>query len=155
MTTLAKRTANQRNAQHSTGPKTDIGKAVARMNAVAHGLRAASPVVPGQDPNVCEAYRNEVVSDLAPVGMLEAELADRVARQSWRLRQVIAFEAGAITRNSQKAARRVLSNTLDCGSCPKGGAPRRSICIPGQDDRPRSVRGDRGVYASVGRSTGG
>ncbi len=107
MTTLAKRTANRRNAQQSTGPKTNAGKAVARLNAVAHGLRAASPVVPGEDPATWEEYRDAVVSDLAPVGVLETELADRVALLSWRLRRVSAFEAGVIARTSDKAARRV------------------------------------------------
>jgi hypothetical protein len=106
MTTLAKRTANQRNAQLSTGPKSDAGKAVARLNAVAHGLRAHSPVVPGEDPATWEAYRDAVVSDLRPVGVLETELADRVALLSWRLRRVIAFEVGTVARASDKAARK-------------------------------------------------
>ena len=106
MTTLKQVAANRRNAQLSTGPNTDGGKALARLNAVSHGLRAASPVVPGEDPAAWEAYREAVVSDLAPVGMLETELADRVALLSWRLRRVSAFEAGVVARTSDKAARR-------------------------------------------------
>ena len=61
------------------------------MNAMAHGLRAASPVVPGEDPAAWEAYRDAVVSDLAPIGVLETELADRVAMLSWRLRLMLMF----------------------------------------------------------------
>ena len=37
---------NKRNAAKSIGPRTQAGKAVARMNAVSHGLRSAAPVIP-------------------------------------------------------------------------------------------------------------
>ncbi len=105
MTTAAKLTANKRNAQRSTGPKTATGKAVARLNATSHGLRAASPVVPGEDPTAWEAFREAMAADLAPVGMLESELAERVAALLWRLRRVQSFEAGMVTGASDFAAR--------------------------------------------------
>jgi hypothetical protein len=107
MTTIAKRTANQRNAQLSTGPRTEGGKVVARMNAMNHGLRAASPTVPGESPELWEEFRDAVLLDLAPAGVLEAELAERVATLSWRLRRVSAFEAGMIARNSDRTVRRL------------------------------------------------
>ena len=106
MSTLKRIEANRRNAQRSTGPRTAAGKAVAKWNAVSHGLRAASPVVPGEDPAAWEEYRDAMVADLTPVGVLETELADRVALLSWRLRRVSGFEAGAVARNSDKAARK-------------------------------------------------
>lgn len=87
-------TANRKNAQLSTGPNTNGGKAVARMNAVAHGLGVVSPVVPGEDPTAWENYCEAMVADLAPVGVLETELAGRVALLSWRLQRVSAFEVG-------------------------------------------------------------
>ena len=79
MTTPAKLAANKRNAQRSKGPKTAAGKAVARMNALSHGFRTASPVVPGESTELWEQFREAVVEDLAPVGFLESELAERVA----------------------------------------------------------------------------
>ena len=42
--------ANIRNAQHSTGPKTEEGKAAVRMNALTWGLRAKSFLITGEDP---------------------------------------------------------------------------------------------------------
>lgn len=42
MSTSQKRAANRRNAQHSTGPKSKVGKRVASLNAVRHGLNARS-----------------------------------------------------------------------------------------------------------------
>lgn len=113
MTTPKQQAANRRNARRSTGPTTDAGKAVARLNATSHGLRAASPIVPGEDPAAWEEYREAVVSDLAPVGVVEAELADRVALLAWRLRRVAAFEAGVVARASDKAARRARGEEAD------------------------------------------
>jgi hypothetical protein len=94
MTSHAKKTANATNALNSTGPTTDAGKAVTRMNAVSHGLRSPAPVVPGENPAEWDAFRDGTISSLAPVGDLEAELAGRVAALFWRLRRVIRFEAG-------------------------------------------------------------
>jgi hypothetical protein len=50
--TDARRLANQRNAKKSTGPKTDAGKLVARMNSLTHGMRSEHGLVP---PHLTEA----------------------------------------------------------------------------------------------------
>ncbi len=113
MTTLAKRAANQSNAKKSTGPKTQAGKVIAKMNALSHGLRAASPTVPGEDVEKWEQFRDGLVSDLAPLGFIESELADRVALLSWRLRRVTCYEASVITRSSDSAVKRVRGEEVD------------------------------------------
>lgn len=107
MTTPAKIAANRRNALLSTGPTTAAGIAVAKMNAVRHGLRTAAPVIPGETAGDWEAFRDGVVADLAPVGVLETELADRVAVLSWRLRRATAFEAGVVAAACERAVLKV------------------------------------------------
>jgi len=52
-----------------------------------------------------EAFREAMVADLAPVGMLDLELAERVALLSWRLRRVSTFEAGVVSLASDQAAK--------------------------------------------------
>src|SRR5258705_7346595 len=50
--------ANRANAKLSTGPRSDQGKAVSRLNGVTHGMTCHLPVVlPGEDP---EEFRSEV-----------------------------------------------------------------------------------------------
>lgn len=87
----------------STGPRTVAGKARAAGNAVTHGLTAAAPVLPGEDPAGWEAHRAGVVAALAPAGALEQALADRVAAGLWRLRRVLAYET-AVTAVSPDGA---------------------------------------------------
>ena len=46
MTTEQQAAANRRNATKSTGPRTEQGRAIARLNALKHGTLATTPVVP-------------------------------------------------------------------------------------------------------------
>lgn len=92
MATETKLVTNRANSKRSTGPRTAAGKAVAKLNAVSHGLRSTAPVVPGERAKDWHDHRAGMLSALAPVGTLETELADRVALLTWRLRRVAAYE---------------------------------------------------------------
>jgi hypothetical protein len=46
---------NRQNAQKSTGPKSDAGKAASRGNALKHGLRAEVLTLPEEDPAIAES----------------------------------------------------------------------------------------------------
>ena len=78
--------ANQQNAQKSTGPKTDEGKAAVSQNAVKHGLFAES-VIKGENEADYEAFHNGMFAELAPVGVVEAVLAERAVSLTWRLKR--------------------------------------------------------------------
>jgi hypothetical protein len=80
-------------SSHSTGPTSEAGMERSSLNAVKHGLRSERPVLPGEDPAEWDAFRSAIVADLAPASALEAELADRVALQLWRLRRAARYEA--------------------------------------------------------------
>lgn len=96
MTTLAKIEANRRNGQLSTGPQTVEGKAAVARNATKHGIFAAVPVIPGEDPAAWEAHRAGVVASLAPVGLLEVNLAERAGLLLWRLQRLARYEAETV-----------------------------------------------------------
>jgi hypothetical protein len=96
MSTKAQTKANQQNAQKSTGPKTDEGKAVASKNAVKHGLFAAEAVVKGENPAEYEAYHDQFLAEWAPVGMVESLMAERVISLAWRLRRAERMQNQAI-----------------------------------------------------------
>ena len=93
MTTKAQRRANQRNAQKSTGPKTDQGKQRCSQNALKHGLRSKHPVIPGEDPIEYQHKLDQLRADIRPVNSLEDSLVEQIADTSWRLKRLSRIEA--------------------------------------------------------------
>jgi len=96
MATKAQTKANQKNAQKSTGPQTDEGKATVSQNAVKHGLFAAEAVIKGEDPAEYQAYHDQFLAELYPVGAVETMLADRFVSLAWRLKRAERMQNQAI-----------------------------------------------------------
>jgi hypothetical protein len=87
--------ANRKNAQKSTGPKTAEGKAAVSQNAIKHGLFTDS-VVTGETEAEYEAFHAELLAELAPRGVVELLLAERVVSLWWRLRRAERMQNQAI-----------------------------------------------------------
>ena len=85
--------ANRRNAQRSTGPKTDDGKARSSRNNLRHGLTGQVTVLPGEDREVHDAFCNELMASLKPETPMERDLAQSIAEDSWRLNRAVAIDA--------------------------------------------------------------
>ena len=94
MTSKKQVQANRRNARKSTGPKTKKGKAVARLNALQHGLTAKQVVIPGEDEQDFRELCERLVIELNPKGVLESQLVGRIAVTFWRLPRAHRIEAG-------------------------------------------------------------
>ncbi|MHC5163285.1 MAG: hypothetical protein ACYSO4_09275 [Planctomycetota bacterium] len=88
--------ANRQNALLSTGPRTSEGKAIASQNAVKHGLRSDSTVIPGETPEEFDQFRRLLLDDLSPVGAMEVFLADRIVAGFWKLRRAGRIETEMI-----------------------------------------------------------
>lgn len=86
------------------GPQTKAGKAIAKLNSLTHGLRAAAPILPTESPEEWAAHRAGILASLAPAGALEEALAERVALLLWRLGRVARFEAAVATAAQEDAA---------------------------------------------------
>jgi hypothetical protein len=87
MATQAQILANRRNAQKSTGPQTAEGKAAAAKNATKHGLFARKDVVISENQAEFNAFRDDMLAELAPVGVMESILAERIVSLTWRLKR--------------------------------------------------------------------
>jgi len=92
VTSERQKAANQANALHSTGPKTQEGKAVVRLNALRHGLLARDVVLPGEDADAFEDLWNQVRANFWPVGPIEELLVDRIVNAMWRLQRLARAE---------------------------------------------------------------
>jgi hypothetical protein len=96
MSTPAQIAANIANAQASTGPRTEAGKATCSKNATTHGLFTTRDFIrPGEEP-LYEQNRADLIDKLAPIGILECNLADEIHRAMWRLRRCGEVEAALV-----------------------------------------------------------
>lgn len=95
--------ANRMNAQKSTGPRTTAGKAVARYNALTHGLTAARIVIYGENPQEFEAFQSGIFAELKPATPLQAETVAQIVATLWRLRRIPELESAITARHTFKA----------------------------------------------------
>lgn len=102
MTSEKQTSANQNNAQLSTGPKTARGKAVIAKNALKHGILAQEAVIEiseiREDRNELDRLRQEYSDYLQPVGPIEKMLVDKIVTTYWRLRRSIWSENGEVIK---------------------------------------------------------
>jgi hypothetical protein len=66
MATTPQITANQQNAQSSTGPQTEQGKAAVSQNALKHGLTAPFDVLDHEDQDEFDALLQGTVTSSSP-----------------------------------------------------------------------------------------
>jgi hypothetical protein len=84
--------ANRRNAQRSTGPRTEEGRKVSALNARRHNLTGQVTAMTEADRIMHDAFCAAIVENLAPEGAMETQLAQRIATDSWRLNRISAVE---------------------------------------------------------------
>ena len=84
--------ANRRNAELSTGPKTEEGKCRSSLNARRHGLTGQVSAMTEEDRAAHDEFSAAMHKDLAPEGAVETQLAQRIATDSWRLNRISAVE---------------------------------------------------------------
>jgi hypothetical protein len=85
--------ANQRNAQHSTGPKTPDGKEKVRFNALKHGLRARNTILPFENPEEFNQLCAELENDWQPQDRTEKLHVEQMAVHQWLLMRLANFES--------------------------------------------------------------
>jgi hypothetical protein len=90
--------ANRRNARLSTGPRTEEGRRVSRMNALRHGLTAQHVTVFDETEADFRRFQRQLLRVLRPAGAMEAQLAERAIICAWRLRRVYRIETGMFSK---------------------------------------------------------
>ena len=95
--------ANRRNAQQSTGPRTEEGKATSSMNPVTHGLLAQGVITRGdyrEDPIEYLELLEALKKEWRVKGPIEEEDLEHIARLRWRRRRAVRFEVGTIEQRT-------------------------------------------------------
>jgi len=93
--------ANQQNAQHSTGPRTEAGKRRSRRNAVRHGLTAETVIDTLENAADYKAFERAIKSDYSPQTAIEGQLVSRLASLLWRLRRAVIVESGLLNMQAE------------------------------------------------------
>jgi hypothetical protein len=88
--------ANRRNAQQSTGPRTEAGKKTSSLNALRHGLTSRIVVLPTEDLAAYQTFSAEYLASLAPETFPERQCAQTIIDTQWRLNRVRALEDGML-----------------------------------------------------------
>lgn len=94
MSSSAQIAANQKNAQLSTGPTSDTGKAKSSLNAVKTGLTGHTVLLPGDDAACYEAHIAEFMKRYEPADENERNLVQSLADTEWRLLRIPSLEMG-------------------------------------------------------------
>jgi hypothetical protein len=97
LSTLSQATANLANAQSSTGPRTEIGKATSSQNALKHGLTAKTILLPGEDEAAYRKLCDGMFESFAPADTPEKELIQLLCDTQWRLQRCGRIEAAILS----------------------------------------------------------
>lgn len=101
--------ANRKNAQKSTGPTTDEGKAVASRNSIKHGLYSKDIVINTsalkEDQSQYDLLLDSLHDELQPTTLFQQQLVLKIANCLWRSRRVILAETAQINEQLERISR--------------------------------------------------
>jgi len=88
--------ANRKNAQKSTGPRSEAGKAKAAKNSYKHGIFSkylfSSAGETAKDRQDYLDFANDVCNYYEPVGFMESFWAEKIASEAFRFARLVGYE---------------------------------------------------------------
>ncbi len=95
--------SNRKNAQMSTGPRSDEGKARSRENAYKHGLTGEGVVLPHEDAEAFDNLVETLEAEMRPKNTLARECLTHLALLMLKLTRGALHETKCIAHNQRKA----------------------------------------------------
>ena len=89
---------NKQNAQKSTGPTTDAGKARSSQNSLLHGMYAKAAMLPCEDREEYKNFLDKGVATLKPRDFIQNEIATLIVDNYWRMRRYRVMETNQLAR---------------------------------------------------------
>lgn len=102
MSSVIQIAANRRNAQNSTGPRTQSGKAASSRNAMKSGIYAETLSIRGEYPDELERLTAQYHREFQPVTPRERDLVDSMVRSEWFIRRMGLVETQLWSHHFQK-----------------------------------------------------
>jgi hypothetical protein len=100
----ARLNANRANAQHSTGPRTPLGKQTSCLNGVRTGLTGRTVLLPTDDTAFYQQHIDRHFAEYSPATDKERDLVQLIADTNWRLLRIAPLEAGIYAIGRRKLA---------------------------------------------------
>ena len=104
LSSAAKIAANIANAQKSTGPRTEEGKAISSRNAFKHGLASANLHVPEHLQPLYDEITEDLSASIRPEGTLEDDAFSQLRNARFLMERILILQADL---GRQSAARGV------------------------------------------------
>ncbi len=99
MSSQRKIEANRRNAQRSTGPRSQEGKSASSRNATRHGLASEKlTVLPGESQDDLDSLVESITGEFKPATDTERHFVDCMIQARWKLARLQRWEAAAFER---------------------------------------------------------
>ncbi len=95
MATPAQIAANKLNAQKSTGPKTEEGKAKSSMNRLSHGFCSSNFITPEEDGHEFIALLDDLTTEHQPMTPTERILVEKMAQSQWLTQRALNLQGEA------------------------------------------------------------
>jgi hypothetical protein len=102
---------NRANSQHSTGPRAAAGKQRSSLNALRHGLTAALPVLPSEDPAVFEDHRRRFFDEYQPATPIDHFYGGLIPSAQWKRKRWLPFPTSTV--NSGRTSDWADQNVMD------------------------------------------
>ena len=102
MSTEAQMQANKANAQHSTGPKTQEGRAASSQNNFRHGFTGEFRLLPSEDPLAYDQLHRNFTLEHQPTTFTEKLLIEKMAQHHWLRQRALELQNIAIESTGRK-----------------------------------------------------
>jgi len=89
--------ANVKNAQHSSGPTSEAGKAAVRHNALKYGLRTRATILPWESEDRYFQLWDELEAEWQPQTRTERAYLETMVTSQWLLRRMAVSEKQILT----------------------------------------------------------
>ena len=97
--------ANRANAQKSTGPRTEEGKAKSCLNRLSHGLASSATIVPGEDPEEFKALLTDLMTEYEPATPTEQILVEKMTINQWLSLRAFRLQGEAFLNDTLNGAK--------------------------------------------------
>ncbi len=151
MATLRQIEANRRNAQKSTGPRTEAGRARSRLNAVKHGLSRTLPAPASAEPLVlplAQAIAGEGVTDPSALAWAEQIAVESLTLLAIRRQRVALVAAELVAPPGDPEHNDPLCQLIRLERYERQALTRRSRALLRLDHTPAPLNGRGGILPS-------